>query len=118
MTDIDSRWNQLLAKLSALETTTELSLKDHLEVVHQLGGLRLIQPFDWNAWGADVVPIADLGQLDIHDCVRHITRLVRADRFSEGVLAGALANGYLRALCVVARDRADGKPVPTLAKLA
>ncbi len=65
-----------------------------------------------------MVPIADLGQLDIHDCVRHITRLVRADRFSEGVLAGALANGYLRALCVVARDRADGKPVPTLAKLA
>lgn len=118
MTDIDTRWNQLLETLSGLENTTELSVKDHLEVVHQLGGLRLIQPFDWNAWGAEMVPVSDLGRLDIHDCVRHITRLVRADRFSEGVLAGAIAGGYLRTLCVVARERAAGKPVPTLAKLA
>ena len=83
------RWSELLEKLTSLEISDEFSESDHLKVVQMLGGLRLIQPFNWNAWGAELVPFAELDQLDIHDCVRHITRIVRADRFSEGILAGA-----------------------------
>ena len=118
MTEVARRWNELLERLIFLEKSTEFSSVDHLDVVERLGGLRLIQPFNWNAWDAEMIPLADLNQLDIHDCVRHITRIVRADRFSEGILAGAVSSGYLRALCEVARDRAADHPVPALPKIA
>jgi hypothetical protein len=119
LTDIATRWNNLLEtleRLERLENSTDLVGKDHLTVVQQLGGLHLVQPFNWNAWGAEMVPVANLGQLDMDDCVRHITRIVRADRFSEGVLAGAVTSGYLRAICTVARDCANGSRVPELPK--
>jgi hypothetical protein len=116
LTDIATRWNTLLETLERLENSTEVIGKDHLSVVQQLGGLHLVQPFNWNAWGAEMVPVADLGQLDMGDCVRHITRIVRADRFSEGVLAGVVISGYLRAMCTVARDCANGSRVPELPK--
>jgi hypothetical protein len=116
LTDIATRWNNLLETLERLENSTDLASRDHLDVVQQLGGLRLVQPFDWNAWGAESIPVANLGRLDMDECVRHITRIVRADRFSEGVLAGAVTSGYLRAICTVARDRANGSRVPELPK--
>ena len=118
MTEIASRWNELLERLNFLEKSGEFSSNDHLDVVELLGGLRLVQPFDWNAWDAEMVSLAEVSQLDIHDCVRHITRIVRADRFSEGILLGAVSSGYLRALCEIARDRTAGSPVPPLPKSA
>lgn len=118
MAEIEARWNQLLETLGTLEESNQIGDDEHLSVVQQLGALRLVQPFNWNAWGAEVISVADLDQLDIYDCVRHITRIVRADRFSEGILAGMISSGYLRVLCSVARRRAAGKPVPKLPKVA
>ena len=118
MAENTRRWDELLERLNQLEKSGEFSSTDHLDIVKRLGGLRLIQPFNWNSWGADIIPLAELDQLDIHDCVRHITRIVRADRFSEGVLAGAVSSGYLLTLCEVARSRVVDSPVPALPRTA
>jgi hypothetical protein len=56
-------------------------------------------------------------QLNIYECIQHITRLVRADRTYEGVLYGALRSGLLPALCLVAFQRTEGKRAPVLGEV-
>ena len=71
-----------------------------------LTGVTGVVPFDWPAWrGFDRYPGGrGLENAPVADAVRMVTTVVRADRFTEGAVASALADGTLMA--VVDRLRA------------
>ena len=101
-----------------LEKLPQLSEPDYLEMKNYLGQLRLVQPFDWMHWEAPALTEVDLEQVDLHDCIRHITRLVRGDRFAENSLSSWIVSGHFRALCEAAARKANGQPTPALSKAA
>ena len=70
-----------------------------------LGSVHMIQPFNWNAWEAPLPQLHEIWGLSADDCVKHVTRLSRADRTNEGVLWSALHGGALTLFCMVARLR-------------
>ena len=118
MNDYETTWQQLIAEVTALESKTFHEPGDHLPMKRVMGRLNLVQPFKWMDWQAPPISEVDLSQLDINDCVRHITRLVRGDRFAEGLLASWIQGSYFRKLCEAARHQAAGKRAPTLPKAA
>ena len=112
--DVNEKWNELF---TVLVRTAQLTQPDILEISQlngSLAALHLIQPFNWNAWGQPVPAPHEMWQLTIFDCIRHITRFVRADRFNEGVLHGAVRSGALPILCMVAFQRTSGQMAPAL----
>jgi len=118
LSDIETAWQQLIDAIAALETKTTHEERDHVVMKNCLARVNLVQPFDWMNWPVPPVAEADFDRLDVHDCVRHITRLVRADRFCENLLAGWIQGGYLRKLCEAARRQTAGKRAPSLPKAA
>jgi len=107
-----------VAEISTLESKEMSDDLTYVELTKCLAALRLIQPFDWMQWPAPPLSELDLDQLDIHDCTRHVTRLVRADRFSENLLFGWIRSGHFRKLCETARRAAAGNRAPYLPKAA
>ena len=108
------KWEALI---SEIENFDPMMGRDEMSVAKlnvKIGSLHLVQPFNWNAWEADFPTHEQIAQLSLADCVRHITRLVRLNRFAEGVLSNAIASGDLLALCVQARKQANGRPVPNV----
>jgi hypothetical protein len=101
-----------------LERLPQLTEHHYLEMKKYLGQLRLVQPFDWMHWEAPALTEVDLEQIDLYDCIRHITRLVRGDRFAENLLSSWIASGHFRALCEAAARKANGQPTPALSKAA
>ena len=101
-----------------LEKLPRLSEYDCLEMKKYLGQLRVVQPFDWMHWEAPALTEVDLEQIDLYDCIRHITRLVRGDCFAENSLSSWIVSGHFRALCEAAARRANGQPTPALSKAA
>lgn len=118
LNDIETTWQQLIDAVTALETHPTHDERDHVVMKSCIAKLHLVQPFDWMQWQAPMLSEVDIDELSIDDCIRHITRLVRGDRFAENLLAGWIHEGYFRALCEVARRKADGEPVPSLRKAA
>ena len=112
--DVNEKWNELF---TVLVRTAQLTQPDILEISQlngSLAALNLIQPFNWNAWAQPVPAAHEMWQLSIFDCIRHITRFVRAERFNEGVLHGAVRSGALPILCMVAFQRTSGQMAPAL----
>lgn len=101
-----------------LEKLPQLTEADCLEMKKYLGQLRLVQPFDWMQREAPALTEVDLEQIDLYDCIRHVTRLVRGDRFAENLLSGWIVSGHFRALCEAAARKANGEPTPSLSKAA
>jgi hypothetical protein len=101
-----------------LEKLPRLTEHDCLEMKKYLGQLRVVQPFDWMHWEAPALTEVDLEQIDLYDCIRHITRLVRGDRFAENSLSSWIVSGHFRALCEAAARKANGEPTPALSKAA
>ncbi len=118
MNDIETTWQQLIDAVTALETKLSHDERDQVAMKQAIAKLHLVQPFDWMQWSAPMLSEVDVDSLSIEDCVRHITRLVRGDRFAENLLAGWIREGYFRTLCEAARRKADGKPVPSLRQAA
>ena len=118
MNDIETTWQQLIDAVTALETNPAQEERDHVAMKICLARLNLVQPFDWMQWPELPLSEVDIDRLDIHGCVRHITRLVRADRFCENFLAGWIQGGDFRMLCEAARRQTSGKRAPTLRKAA
>ena len=103
--------------------TTALDAIDHLgdhgpdlaiELTMVLGRLHLVQPFNWRQWNVPAPSRAEIETLALGDCVRHITRIVRADRVEQGLLMAAARSGDLRALCERARQLSSGRRVPNV----
>jgi hypothetical protein len=82
-----------------------------------LGSVGLVQPFNWNKWNAPRIEFHEMWFLTLEDCIKFVTRIVRADRTSEGILWGALHAGALTILCTVAHERAAGEPIPSVKDL-
>ena len=118
MNDYETAWQQLIDAIAALESKIPHNERDHITMKNCLGRLNLVQPFKWMDWPALPISEVDLDQLDINDCVRHITRLVRGDRFMEGLLASWIQSGHFRKLCEAARRASAGKRAPSLPKAA
>jgi hypothetical protein len=118
LNDYETTWQQLIDEITVLESVAEHDERAYLPMKQCIARLNLVQPFDWMQWQAPMLSEVDIDELSIDDCLRHITRLVRGDRFAENLLAGWIHEGYFRALCEVARREADGKPVPSLRKAA
>jgi len=118
LNDYETTWQQLIDEVTALESKTTHDERDHVVMKNCIARLNLVQPFDWMNWQVGFPPIEELNRLDIYDCVRQITRLVRRDRFMENSLAMCVQAGYFRALCEAARVQAGGKRAPTLPKVA
>ena len=115
MDDLELRWQRLFSAIdtaTALNDPTELQL---LPLKSALSAVRLIQPFPWPQWQAGMPCIEDVGGLSVEDCIRHITRIVRADRVNEGLLSGWLRSGFIRRLCEVAWEKSNGQPLPSIA---
>jgi len=118
LNDYETTWQQLIDEVTALESKTTHDERDHVVMKNCIARLNLVQPFGWMNWQVGFPAIEELNRLDINDCVRQITRLVRGDRFAEGLLASWIQGGYFRKLCEVARHQAAGKRAPTLPKAA
>ncbi|MEY3806800.1 MAG: hypothetical protein RIR69_1612 [Actinomycetota bacterium] len=118
------RWQKLFADFKTqaqISNPTEIDLA----TVHQiLGSVRLIQPFDWMKWQVAWPSIDEIPQLSLGDCVRHITRMVRSDRYADeevGVIHRTtwqmLLNGELESLCRTAFLHTGGAIVPPFAEM-
>ena len=109
---LDQHWDELIKDLETLSLGGEQS---ELRMVHftlKLAQLNLIQPFDWMHWHEPYPATAQVKMMDLETAVKHITRIVRADRFMEGTLMACIKSGLLLGLCLVARERSHGEQVP------
>ena len=109
------QWDELLSYLASLEAGTG-DADTSVEVALRCGRLHLVQPFDWKAWVEIAPPSHDAVALSWEDCVRHVTRIVRAERFAEGSLMASVRSGELRALCERVADLQDRGRPPSLPK--
>lgn len=112
--DLEEKWDELLFTLIVMATGGDPDEADIAHLNVKIGSLHLVQPFNWNEWGADFPSRSGIADLSLADCVRHITRIVRLNRFSEGVLLNAVRSGELMALCMRAKEMANGEPIPHL----
>lgn len=114
MNELEDKWDKLLFSVIIMATGGDPAEADIAHLNVRIGSLHLVQPFNWNEWGVDFPSRAEIAELSLADCVRHITRIVRLNRFSEGVLVNAVRSGDLMALCMRAREMANGEPIPHL----
>lgn len=117
VSDESHKWQQLIDEIAEYSNG---SAPDELGVGHVnalLGSVRLIQSFPWPTWGAPMPTIEEIANLSLADCVRHITRISRADRTMEGTIWGSIQSGHLLALCQAAHRLAGNGMVPPLAEL-
>lgn len=120
--NIEQRWEDLFAGLDAAKLNTAPSESDLATVVSLLAGVRLIQPFDWMKWQVIAPTLEEIPLVPLGDCVRHITALVRAERYREadivdGSVWYSLTEGRIEAFCETACGATDGEIVPPLKEL-
>lgn len=113
-TDMTHKWNVLFQAIAQLAKESQWSELDAGQLSSLLGGVGLVQPFNWNAWRVPSPEIHGLWQLSEQDCIRHVTRIVRADRTNEGVLRSAVKSGRLSVLCTVALGHSLGNRMSSL----
>ena len=116
-TEVNEKWNTLFHGLVRNAQITDPDFVEIAKLNSLLGSVGLVQPFNWRAWGAATPEQHEVWQLNIYECIQHITRLVRAERTYEGVLYSALRSGLLPALCLVAFQRTEGKRAPVLGEV-
>lgn len=106
------KWQALF---TMLVTSRALGLYSDLGVAQVnscLGAVRLIQPFNWTNWYEPLPTLDEAKDLSLAQCVKQVTRLVRADRTQEGVLARSIEVGLLEALCRTAHEKSESGLIP------
>lgn len=63
-----------------------------------IGALGIVKPFDWMKWGEPHIEKDMVSFLDDEKTWKHITRIVRAERFCEGTFDANVRDGSLTAL--------------------
>jgi hypothetical protein len=112
MESTQSMWDELfeqLQKASGLGRLTELQV---MEVKPYLVRLGMVQPFDWMSWREPYPSVVGVATIDLRTAVMHVTRICRADRFSEGTFWCAVSSGVMEGLCKRVRELVDGGRVP------
>lgn len=93
-----NQWEKLFALLNNLEKTddSEDSIDQFLRLIYDLG---IILNFDWSEWGEAKHILDNKKQnyedLDLITLCKLLTTIIRADRFSDGLLAYNLSNGMV-----------------------
>ncbi len=118
MSELEVKWTRLFDGMADFAKTDSPTMVEVAKLSSLLGSVGLVQPFNWNAWNAPRIEFHEMWFLTLEDCIKFVTRIVRADRTSEGVLWGALRAGALTILCSVAHERAKGEPIPSIKDLA
>ena len=108
------KWNSLFSELARVAQLEDPSNIDIAHLNTRLGAVGLIQPFNWVKWGAPFPELHELWHLNIHDCIRHITRIARAERTNEGVLRSAVRAGAIPIICLTAHKLTQGQHAPVL----
>jgi hypothetical protein len=120
--DIEQKWVDLFAGLAASRVIERPTESDLANVVSLLAGVRLIQPFDWMKWQVMAPSLDEIPSLSLADCVRHITALVRSERYREadvvdGSVWYSLCEGRIESICETARIATNAGIVPPLEEL-
>ena len=109
MTSEEVQWQRLFAGLERAARIEDPSEADVVVMTSLLARVHLIKVFNWRAWEAPYPEESKLLEFSYDDCVKHITRIVRANRTQEGVLWGAIRSGMFAQLCATAhRKSIDG----------
>ena len=121
--DLEIRWKTLhneLLLFSIFSRDESDSLKSEVgvaKITSALGALRLVQVFDWNGWIQDQggwPTIDSVEHMDLNDCVRTLTAIVRSNRFNEGVLADAVRSGMVNVLVRRSEKLSHGLEIPSI----
>ena len=113
--DLETRWMRLFTELEKSQQSGQWDELHQANIQVLIGALHLVQPFDWPAWAVSVPDAGEsLDHLSLIDCIKHITRIVRADRTNEGVLEWSVTAGVMAELCRVAHHKSQGQPIPSL----
>jgi hypothetical protein len=120
--DIEQKWEDLFAGLATARDIERPTESDLATLVSLLAGVRLIQPFDWMKWKVMAPSLAEIPSLSLADCVRHVTALVRSERYREAdVVDGAvwysLREGRIEAICKAACVATNARIVPALEEI-
>lgn len=100
-----------------LEESAEIETPDELQVARvgsALGSVGLIRPFNWVSLQVGFPSADEIQALSLVDCVRQVTRIVRANRTNGGVLWAALKSGVLAEICRTAHRHTNGHAVGPL----
>ena len=108
------KWEALINELQALALVEEFDEYLALMLMSKIGGLNMIQPFDWNNWQVAYPEPEQVKFLDLETAVKHITRICRAERFYQNSIWGPSRSGLLMGLCLVVRELTDGGVAPNV----
>ena len=112
------KWEALINELKALALVEEFDEYLALMLISKIGGLNMIQPFDWNNWQVAYPEAEQVKLLDLETAVKHITRICRAERFYQNSIWGPIRSGLLMGLCLVVREHTHGEIAPNVMKKA
>ena len=82
-----------------------------------LGAVGLIQTYNWNEWHESIPEPEEVVDMSLIDCVKHVTRLVRADRTQEGILWYSITSGLMGKICSIAYKSSEAQRIPLLSEL-
>lgn len=117
MENDEIRWQTLFVDLKTQANVINPTDLDLAKINKVLASVRLVQPFDWMAWKVFWPSLDEIPRLSLADCVRHLTRTVRSERFYDAVVTSRrtwvmLQDGSLEALCRTAFLHTGGAIVP------
>jgi Family of unknown function (DUF6508) len=123
--DLKTRWKTLhsellLFSIFSVDEMDPLKLEvSTARITSALGALHLVQVFNWSEWienRGGWPTLETTKNMDLNDCVRTLTAIVRTNRFNEGALAGSIRSGMFRALVRRAEELAHGEEVPAISE--
>ena len=82
-----------------------------------LGAVGLVQTYNWHEWQEPIPEPAEVADMSLIDCVKHVTRLVRADRTQEGILWYSITSGLMGKICSIAYKNSEAQRIPLLSEL-
>ena len=101
---VDKRLKELRIVAQDLSVPKPLQLPDfkklHYEFFDLLHDLVVLPDFNWVEWSEPGADIREIDQYNRDLLQKHITRLVRSEKFVEGAFNAAIDNGLLPALCL------------------
>lgn len=105
-------WEDLIADLDSMASATSSDQARVASLMQRIGRLNLVQPFDWMHWEEPYPETAQARILDLETAIKHITRICRAERFSENSIWSHIRSGLLLGLCLVVREHTNGNIAP------
>lgn len=113
----EEKWKLLFEALDSVKIESHPFGLDTAFMNSRLGAVGLIQPYNWNAWEVPFPESEEVVDMPLLDCVKQVTRIVRADRTEEGFLWFSITSGILGKICQLAYEKSGGGHIPSLSDL-